>query len=167
MQCRIFQLYCSNPILPILILLYFFILPICSFFAWFLDPSTTLALYQLACDWHWRMICAEEKRIRLYGWFRQSSTNSRDAVLEGKSRERKREDERYLWRIARWNDGPNSSSFQELYITLVCPLRLLSVTLLQRSTEKNYVPRNATRFATRGAKYNLVSFDKFLHFRDK
>lgn len=96
-----------------------------------------------------------------------NQARTRATLSSKENRERKREDERYLWRIARWNDGPNSSSFQELYITLVCPLRLLSVTLLQRSTEKNYVPRNATRFAMRGAKYNLVSFDKFLHFRDK
>jgi len=81
----------------------------------------------------------KKKSLTSYGWFRQSSTNSRDAVLEGKSRE----EERSLKDCQ--VDGLNSSSFQQLYITLVCPLRLLSVTLLRRSTEKNYVPQNARR----------------------
>lgn len=166
MQCRIFQLNCSNPILPILILLYFFILPICSFFCMvFGSIHHSCTINWLAIDTGAWFALKESALDCMDGSDNQARTR---ATLSSKeNRERKTEDERYLWRIARWNDGPNSSSFQELYITLVCPLRLLSVTLLQRSTEKNYVPRNATRFATRGAKYNLVSFDKFLHFRDK
>lgn len=97
-----------------------------------------------------------KKCIRSCGWFRQSSKLVRHCSRRKIERERERKRD-----LARQNDGPNSSSFQELYITLVCPLRLLSVTLLQRSTEKNYVPRNTTYFATR-IKYNLISFNKFL-----
>lgn len=138
--------------------------------AWFLDPSTSLApLIDSRFTLTQNIWC--RKKILYFTWKKSAlycidGSDNQARILSTlflkENRERKREEERDLWRIARGNDGLNSCSFQQLYIMLVCPLRMLSVTLLRRSTEKNYVPRNATRFATRGAKYNLISFSKFL-----
>lgn len=132
-----------------LILLYDFFFAHLFVLAWFLDPSITLAANSDTNCTPGGNLVKEKKSVSHAQ--KKSALNCMDGfdnqvrtrATTWFSKEIRARGRGMLWRIARWNGEPNSSSFQELYITLVCPLRLLSVTLLRRSTEKNYVPRNA------------------------